>query len=312
MNKPEITVLCGGVSSEREISLVSGESVASALSELFPRRVHLVDLKEEALPGTLQPEETVVFPVFHGYFGEDGKLQELLEERRFCYAGSDSTSSRLCINKEEARNRVFEDQVRVAPGITYSPNDKIDYDDMLQELGDELVIKPVAEGSSIGLSFVSGKKELISRLEKCTSGLWLVERFIPGREITVGILNGKAMGLVEVVPSGGVYDYQHKYTQGMTSYEYPANVSPDLTREITQLGQKVFHLCGCRDFARADFILGDDGHVYFLELNTIPGLTPTSLYPKSAECVGMTFQDLVQAMITPALSRYNNLMHGLT
>lgn len=175
-------------------------------------------------------------------------------------------------------------------------------DDLMDRLGTSLVLKPVASGSSDGLSFTNHRSELGVALSQIHSGRWLAERRITGRELTVGLLDGKALGVVEIVSESGIYDYAAKYTTGTTDYQYPAKIGADTTSRIEAEAEKIFAACDCRDFARVDFLLEDETP-YFLEINTLPGLTESSLFPKSAACRGYDFVSLVEAMLAGALAR---------
>ena len=177
-------------------------------------------------------------------------------------------------------------------------------DEFISELGKALVLKPNNMGSSIGLYFTNHRSELGVTLSKIDEGDWIVEERIEGRELTVGILNGKAMGIVEVTSQTGVYDYAAKYTKGATDYIYPANLDLSISSRIKEAAELLFFQCGCRDFARIDFIL-DGVNPYFLEINSLPGLTETSLLPKSASCEGYDFNQLAVELVSSAMDRFS-------
>ncbi len=307
MNQPVITILCGGVSEERSVSLCSGEAIRGALQQTFNGNVEMIDLRKEELPGGLDPARHVIFPALHGRFGEDGRLQALLDKRRFAYAGCAAAASRLCMDKAATKRHLSAHGVRVVPGITLRPGKTPPAGDAIQLLGGDLVLKPAAQGSSVGLALIQGREALAEALASLNGGGWILEKRIQGREISVGLLGGKAMGLVEILPAGGVYDYRHKYTQGLTQYQCPAGISEKTACEIREMAQLAFAVCGCRDFARADFMVSAGGRPYCLEINTIPGLTATSLLPKSASCLGFDFPELSRRMAVPALARYQQL-----
>ena len=304
MNEPRIAVLCGGISSEREVSLASGHAVAEALRQNF--NVDLFEINSDALPDGLNPETTVVFPALHGGFGEDGALQNLLEERGVAYAGCGVEASRICLNKKQTKERVEKAGLLVVPGLTAAVDDMPPAQSIIEKFGSDLVIKPVGQGSSVGVVILSGLEQLESVLRGLETGEWLIEKKIDGREITAGVLEGKTIGLVEVLPQNGFYDYKHKYTDGMTEYRFPAQVEPALENEIGCAAETSFSACGCRDFARIDFILSRENQVFFLEINTLPGLTATSLLPKSATCSGYDFTELVRRLIAPAIHRFKS------
>lgn len=299
---PEITVLSGGVGAEREVSLDTGMALSAVLRDSYG--VSLVDLEQTDLPPDLSGSETIVFPAIHGTFGEDGTLQRLLEERGVVYAGSDADSSRLCMNKQLAKQQVERAGVRVSPGLAFSAPPDLSAFEITDALGNELVLKPIDQGSSVYLRMVSGQEELRRALSAIESGEWLVERRVFGRELTVGVLRGKALGIVEVIPKGGVYDYERKYQSGQTEYRSPAVLPWEVEEEVKNFAGLAYEACGCRDFARVDFIVCEDGHAHFLEVNTLPGLTATSLLPKSAACSGYDFAHLARELVEPALERF--------
>ena len=301
-NLPSITILAGGVGPEREVSLDSGRSLADALE--FEYRVDLVDLREASLPDNLCPDETVVISVIHGTFGEDGQLQELLDNAGFAYAGSGTEASRLCMNKNASKQVVSGSGVRVSGDVCFTDPESINAKEICESLGEDLILKPTDQGSSVALYVIRGLSELKNALGEIQTGNWMLEKRIFGREVTVGLLNGVPMGIVEVIPDGGVYDYKRKYIKGSTEYRFPAVLDLEIEDEIKRLARRAFHACDCRDFARIDFMICEDGNPYFLEVNTLPGLTTTSLLPKSASCAGYDFQSLSKKLVEPALGRF--------
>lgn len=301
MSEPrQITVLCGGESPEAKVSRVTGKSIADALKAFYD--VELIDLPEDKLP-RLDPERTVVFPAMHGPFGEDGQLQALLDKAGVSYAGCDAASSALCMHKVNTKAAVRESGFELAGDLTFVGQSKPVAGQLMASLGEKLVIKPTDMGSSVGVHFTRNAYEVERVLDGIHSGHWMAEQLIEGREMTIGLLDGRAMGIVEIRPKSGVYDYEHKYTAGATEYLFPANIEETLSCKVSSFAENAFAACNCRDFARLDFILTPDGRPFFLEINTIPGMTPTSLLPKSASCIGLGFQPLVRRMIEPALTR---------
>lgn len=303
---PEIVVLHGGPSAEREVSLASGRAVATALEARH--RVRLIDLRDASLPGGLDPNGVVVAPMLHGTFGEDGTLQREMESRGIAYAGCDAACSELCIDKVALKKAAAGAGVKTAPDHAFTLHGEgdglPDPDALVQVLGSHLVLKPVCEGSSVGLRMVSGREELRKGLESLASGRWMVEVCIPGREISVGLLNGVSLGIVEIIPEGGVYDYAHKYTAGKTRYEAPANLDPEQEAAIRNAAETVWRVARCRDFARVDFRVAPDAAI-LLEINTLPGMVETSLLPKSAAVADLDFAALCEAMIAPARQRFH-------
>jgi len=177
-------------------------------------------------------------------------------------------------------------------------------DEVIQRFGEKLVVKPNNEGSSVGLAMVATRAELAAKLDSVTTGGWLIEQRIAGRELSIGVLRGKAMGVVEIRPKSGVYDFTSKYTKGLTEYFAPAPLEPALTAAAQHAAETAFAACGCRDYARIDFMLSVAPELYLLEINTLPGMKETSLLPMSARCAGLDFSALVRELVTPACERF--------
>ena len=302
MNSPIIAVLAGGVSAEREVSLGSGLAVAVALARSWPTR--LFDITAEALPTELDPARHIVFSTLHGTFGEDGGMQRLLDAAGVAYAGCDAAGSALTMDKTRTKQAAAARGVRVADAVQFAGKNKPTADAIVAQLGENVVVKPNAEGSSVGLAMIASRAELAAKLAAISSGEWLVERRIVGRELSVGVLGGRAMGVVEIRPKSGVYDYASKYTKGATEYLAPAPLDEATTAAVRAAAETAFAACGCRDYARVDFIFSDAGEIFLLEINTLPGMKETSLLPMSARCAGRDFTGLVREMVGPALARF--------
>ncbi len=297
---PELIVLCGGLSSEREVSLRSGLAVSSVLPG-----ARLVELETDALPDWLDGSRHVVLPILHGGWGEDGRAQAEMEARGIAFAGCSSSANRLCMDKVATKAAMRAAGVPAIPEVAFAGAAKPTAAALVAALGEQIVIKPSDQGSSVGLYMLDGPAEVAKALAEIpASGRWMAERRLRGREMSIGLLDGRPMGLVEIVALTGVYDYKTKYTKGASEYRFPAPVGPALTAAISAAAARLFAACGCRDFARADVFLEPDGQFYFLEINTMPGMTETSLMPKSASCVGLDFPALVRRMAAPALSRF--------
>jgi len=295
----ETIVLCGGRSSEREVSLRSGRAVAGALTG-----ARLVELAEDALPDWLDATRHVVFPVLHGGWGEDGRAQAELAARGIAFAGCDAAANRLCMDKVATKAAMRRAGVPAIPEVAFSGSAKPTAAELVAALGPDIVIKPSDQGSSVGLFVLEGPADVARALAEIPpAGSWMAERRLRGREMSIGLLDGTPMGLVEIVALTGVYDYRTKYTKGASEYRFPAAIGPAATAAIGAAAARLFAACGCRDFARADVFLEPDGDFYFLEINTMPGMTETSLMPKSASCVGLDFPALAQRMLAPALAR---------
>lgn len=298
---PQVVVLYGGVGSEREVSLQSGEAIARALRDNF--EVEALVLESEALPDSLSADAAIVFPALHGRFGEDGRLQALLEAAKIHYCGSDAAASRLCMDKAATKAIARKLGIAVPEAMTFEGAAAPLADAVINQLGSSLVIKPADQGSSVGLHFTEHRSALGVTLSGIRSGNWLIEQRIRGRELTVGLLNGVAMGVVEIVSQSGVYDYKAKYTTASTEYHFPAELEPTVEAKVKDHAEQLFRACGCRDFARIDFLL-DGACPNFLEINTLPGLTATSLLPKSAVCIGYDFEQLAAELVAPAIARF--------
>ena len=302
MSGPVIAVLAGGTSPEREVSLGSGKAAALAMAYTHPTQFFTVDA--DALPAGLDPARHIVFSTLHGIFGEDGGMQRLLESAGVAYAGCDAKSSDLTFDKWRTRQSVSAQRVQVAPGRLFQATAKPAAAALTAELGEQVVLKPNRQGSSVGLQIVTSKVGLEIALGGIRQGEWIAEERILGRELTVGLLRGRAMGVVEIVPKSGVFDYARNYTKGLTEYCAPAQISEELAVATRAAAETAFAACGCRDYARVDFILSKEGELYLLEINTLPGMKETSLMPMSARCVGLDFIALCRELVAPAVERF--------
>jgi D-alanine-D-alanine ligase len=298
-----INVLAGGVSSEREVSLGSGAASAAALARLWPTR--LIDVTAAALPPGLDPARDVVFSTLHGTFGEDGGMQRLLDAAGIVYAGCDAAASALTMDKAATKRAAASAGVRVAADATFSvPGETPSAAALITALGtDNVVLKPNDQGSSVGLALPEGRDAVAAALAALVPGAWIAEPRLVGRELSVGVLDGAALGVVEIRPRSGVYDFASKYTKGATEYLAPAPLPDDAAAAVRDAAEKAFAACGCRDYARVDFILISPEEFYLLEINTLPGMKETSLLPMSARCAGLDFTGLVERLVGPAVSR---------
>lgn len=303
-NEPVIAVLSGGIGEEREVSLATGRAVAAALERTHS--VELLELNEAMAPDDLDGGRMVVFPAIHGTFGEDGELQALLENRGIEYAGSGVIASRLCMDKQRTKAIVEGAGVPVPPSVVFEDWSFVDIENVIDRFGPDLVVKPLDQGSSVSVSLIDGADELHKAIKVLPLGNWMIEKRVFGRELTVGVLQKQSLGVVEIIPKGGVYDYDAKYVPGSAEYRYPAIIPNEMEREVRLAAEKAFAVCGCRDFARVDFIATLDGPWYFLEVNTIPGMTETSLLPKSASCAGYDFDRLVNELVAPTIKRFQS------
>ena len=237
-------------------------------------------------------------------FGEDGELQNILFEKGIEFLGSDAVSSALCMDKSIAKERVEALGVKTAESLSFDGNTIPLADDVIKKLGSSLVLKPRDSGSSYGLSIIENRSSMGVALSKINTGNWLVERRLKGRELTIGLLGGKALEVVEIKYSKECYDYDTKYLSDSTEYLCPAELPKEITKRIKSEAEAIYTSCGCRDFARIDFILEGETP-YFLEVNTIPGMTPQSLLPKSALAKGIDFNTLIETMLSFGIKRFN-------
>ncbi len=309
-DSPRIAVLYGGVGSERSVSLISGKAVLDAMGEGFPYEVVGMEVLHAALPDGLDPRRDVVLLVLHGEFGEDGQVQQLLEAAGVHYAGCNARSSALCMDKAATKQCLQDAGVPVVDGCVLHSGTSYtaDVDQWIAQYGTELIVKPLAMGSSVGLCEISGVEALRNWLAQpeCSQHSWVLERRIRGREFSVAVLNGHAMGVVEIaVPEGRIYDFEQKYHRADTQYVCPADLNGAHTHQLRRLAEQAFGACGCRDYARVDFLYETQtDQFYALEMNTLPGMTPSSLMPKSASALGYSFNVLLRQMIAPAVARF--------
>jgi D-alanine-D-alanine ligase len=302
VSSPIIAVFAGGTSAENEVSTGSGAACALFLARSYPTR--LFPIVSNALPEGYDPERHVVFSTLHGTFGEDGGMQRLLDAAGGAYAGCDAASSALTMDKELTKKTSASRGVGVIEGLVFGADSKPSAVEVVRRLGSDVVLKPNNEGSSVGLKIVHDGNGLAEALESIVAGRWIAERRVVGREVSVGILGGKAVGIVEIKPKSGVFDYKSKYTKGASEYTAPAPLEDSLASALRLAAETAFAACGCRDFARVDFMISSRGEPFLLEINTLPGMKETSLLPMCARCAGLDFTALVREMVSPAVERF--------
>jgi D-alanine-D-alanine ligase len=290
--------MLGGPSAEREVSLRSGAAVAKALRSLG-HEVSEVDPKDGKF--TLPDKTDVVFLALHGTYGEDGTVQRRLDELGAVYTGCDAESSRIAFDKVLTKNRCLKAGVPTAKYLVVNSKPV----PWPKDWRPPLVVKPVRQGSSVGLQFVEQKTDWLKALAVALQfdSEVLVEEKIAGRETTVGILGDGPLPVVEVRPKTGSYDYRNKYTKGCTEYFCPADFDAATTRRIQDAGLRAFRAVGGRDYARVDVMVRANGDPVVLEVNTLPGMTETSLLPKAAAAAGLDYAQLCQRMVDLALKR---------
>jgi D-alanine-D-alanine ligase len=298
IKKSNITVMLGGPSAEREVSLHSGAAVARALRSLGHE---VAELDPRTPDWNLAATTDVVFLALHGTYGEDGTVQKQLEQIGVPYTGCDAEASRIAFDKVLTKQSCIQAGVPTAKFVTVN----LAAEPFPARFSVPLVVKPSRQGSSVGLEFVERVEDWPAALASALKfdSEVLVEEKIIGRETTVGILDGKALPIVEVRPKSGSYDYQNKYTAGNTEYFCPADFDAATTKRIQIAALGAFRAVGGRDYARVDVIVRADGSPVVLEVNTLPGMTETSLLPKAAAAAGINFAELCQRMVDLALKR---------
>ena len=289
----KVAVIYGGLSAERNVSINTGEAVLKACFENnYNASAIMINDKNDIVFEDLRQYD-IVFNALHGTFGEDGSIQRLLEDNDIIFTGSGSSSSKTCMDKIKCKN--------ILKNNNFHTPDWFDLNNYNEIPGSFLpcIVKPNAQGSTFGLSLV----EKITDLDKAVSNSLkfdkdvLLEKYIPGREITVGLLDSKTLPIVEILPSHKLYDYKCKYTPGMTKYICPANLTEDVKNKIMHDSLNIFKLLGCKGYGRVDYILDENNNNYFLEINTLPGMTSTSLLPISAKTANISFNKLVKTII---------------
>ena len=292
----------GGISEERDISIQSGTCVAQAL-EQAGLNVVTADIQPNRLDVLDSSDIDVFFPALHGRFGEDGQLQQILEDRGLIYTGSGPKASRLAFDKMASKKVFAQAGINVPPAVEFSPGVGIEQlEEQLQQLGGAYVVKPIRQGSSVGISIVTDPRQAIAAAQKTCSefGDCMIEKFISGREVTVGILEDQALPIIEIRSKTGFYDYRAKYIDERTEYLFDTIDDAALLARIKTAALDCFNALGCRHFARVDFILGEDDIPYVLEVNTIPGFTAHSLLPKAAAKAGLSMSDLCVKIVESA------------
>ena len=298
----KIGVLLGGLSSEREVSLRTGEAVLAALLSRGHDAVPIY--VDRDLDVALRQEKIdLAFICLHGRWGEDGCVQGLLETLGIPYTGSDVLASALAMHKGKAKELFRLHNLPTPAYYTLTSDDTGDLAGLHGDFGFPCVVKPIREGSSVGVTICQSMDELAPAVEKalCFDDELLVERFITGREVSVAVLGDRALGAVQMIaPRAGWYDYSNKYTKGATDYFVPPRLSPERYRGVLAQALRAHLALGCRGATRVDMMVSDSGNEFVLEVNTVPGLTPTSLLPKIADAAGISFPELCEAMLAGA------------
>ena len=296
-----IGVLMGGMSRERDISLKTGKAVAKALTTKG-YQVQPIDVTPRIAETLSKKKIDCAFLALHGRFGEDGTIQGMFELMRIPYTGSGVLASALALHKVMAK-RIFHYEKIPTPMFDVLHMQMIKKGPPREiSLPLPVVVKPAREGSTIGISIVTKEKQWIPALKK--AGQYdeeiLVEEFIKGREITVGILEGLPLPIIEIAPKSGFYDFHSKYTKGETEYIIPARIPREKYLTAQDLSLKAFRALGCSGVARVDLMLDERNNPFVLEVNTMPGMTETSLLPKAANYAGIAFEELAERILLGA------------
>lgn len=303
----KIAVLCGGMSSEREVSLRSGKNCHSALLRLGFLNAVIVDVDENIAEKLKSEKIDYAYNALHGKYGEDGSIQGLLEILKIPYTGCGVMSSALCMNKEYTKKILSTAKMPLIKSVFIRKNEVMREDILkaVSELKYPMMIKPVSEGSSFGMSKVNDEAELLKAVEDAQkfNPDVLVEEYLVGICATVGVLENDdkifATEILELRPKNEWYDYEAKYTKGMTEFILPAELSQDMTKKIKELAVKAHKLANCSGVSRVDFHIVDD-IPYILEINTSPGMTDTSDLPAQSACMGIDYDNLVLLILNSA------------
>ncbi len=298
MQKEKVAVMTGGPSAERDVSLRTG----AACSAVLRRAGWIVYAVGVQGPGfVLEPDTAVAFLALHGTFGEDGQLQRILEQRGVAYTGCGAQASYDCFDKVRSK------EIFAAAGVPSARYEVVTANGARRvTLPPPVVVKPAKQGSSVGVALVREAGAMAAALDEAFryDDHVVVEEFIDGRELTVGILGDRALPVVEVRVKAGFYDYQNKYTKGASEYDVPANLPDPVAAEVQRVALAAFRAAGCRDYSRVDVMLRrSDNRPFVLENNTLPGMTETSLLPKAAAAVGIGLEELCSRIVTMALAR---------
>lgn len=291
----KIAVLMGGPGSEREVSLATGRGVSKALRSLGAEVVE-IDVRDENVQ--LPDDVDLAFITIHGTFGEDGQLQKILEDRGVRYTGDGVEESRIAFDKILSKEKFLEHKIA-------TPECEVIDAGQRPKMSVPLVVKPARQGSTVGVVIVKNESELDGAIKEAAryDRKLLVEKFVSGRELTIGILGDQALPIIEIIPKGGFYDFDTKYpflnpaAGASAQHVCPANIDARLTKKIQELALQAFRALGLKVYARVDVILSDSGEPFVLEANTIPGMTEASLLPEAAAAAGIGYADLCARII---------------
>lgn len=282
----KVAVLMGGISSEREVSLRTGNAILNALLEMNYNAFGIVLEEGKILQQLQEADYDTAFIALHGEYGEDGRIQAVLDILGKKYTGCGVIASAVTIDKEITKTLIAAEGIKVPK--TFAVPEEIDIF--------PVVIKPSLEGSSVGLHICNTKEEAYIAAEKLSGKKLSIEQFVKGEEVTVGVLHGEALGVLKIMPKSGVYDYKSKYTKGETEFQYPAELPDGMYDKAMKTAEKIAAALELKGAPRIDMIISN-GEIYVLEVNTIPGMTETSLLPKIASLKGYSFKNLVEKIL---------------
>ena len=300
-------ILYGGISSEREVSLNTGKSIYDAISDDYDIVMHDWDGDYKLMYDVVKKID-LVFIALHGGDGENGTIQKYLESKNIRFTGSSSLASKKAMDKNISKLLCVEYDIPTPNWVMLDNKSNVHgsssiIDTYLDgfDFKNGVVVKPNSEGSSIGISILKNvtneELECVVKKVHSISSSAMLETFIDGRELTVSVLDGKTLPIVEIVPKGDYYDYKSKYTKFQSNYIVPANINKKTQELLSEYSLKIHKLIGCGVYSRVDFRLSNDGLVYFLEINTLPGFTDTSLFPKAAEKYALDYRALIKKII---------------
>jgi len=293
----KVIIIYGGNSSEKEISVKTGIAVNKSLKKTFKTELLFLDDNYKKIKN-IYKEGDVVFNALHGGYGENGQIQSFLEKEKINFIGSGSKACKSAMSKNLCK------KLAKSIGVQVPYSKKINSDSFIyNDFKKPFIIKPDHEGSSIGVFKIKSEKEMLRAIKenkKITSQI-IAEEFINGREITVPILDDKVLPIIEICPKHENYDYECKYTLGMSSYKIPAKIDQNIKDKIEKNSLKIFNKIKARHYSRVDYILTDENVPYFLEVNTYPGMAKTSLFPMSSSAIGLDFDSLIIKLVKLAI-----------
>lgn len=311
MENKKVLVLMGGISTEREVSLRSGAAIAKGLKEAG-YEVEALDITPDNIAEISKIKPAVAYLALHGKGGEDGCIQGMLEWMGIPYTGPGLAASAICMDKTLTKKMLLQGNIPTPKSVEYTKAECSDLektaDSLINELGLPMVIKAPCQGSSIGVVIVRNKEAIadaITEVFKYDESL-LAEQFVCGTEVSVPVIgndNPEVLPIIEITASNEFYDYQSKYTPGMSAHIIPARISKKAEDKIKEYAVQAYKKTGCKGISRIDFMIDEDDNPYVIEINTIPGMTETSLVPDSAKHIGISFSQLVDKIVKLALER---------